>query len=66
VPEQGGGLLERGDAGAAAPGRFLLGPVAIGFLAGQAGLRIGLTTLAFLALAAAVIARLSRDERPVS
>jgi MFS family permease len=47
-------------------GGFLLGPVAIGFLASQAGLRAGLTTLAFLALAAAVIARLSRDERPVS
>jgi Major Facilitator Superfamily len=40
-------------------GGFLLGPVAIGFLAGQAGLRAGLTTLAFLGLAAAVIARLT-------
>jgi len=47
-------------------GGFLLGPVAIGFLASQAGLPAGLTTLAFLGLAAAVIARLSRDERPVS
>jgi MFS family permease len=47
-------------------GGFLLGPVAIGFLASQSGLRAGLTTLAFLALAAAVIARLTRDERPIS
>jgi MFS family permease len=35
---------------------FLLGPPAIGFLASQFGLRAGLTTLSFLALAAAVIA----------
>jgi MFS family permease len=45
---------------------FLLGPVAIGFLASEAGLRTGLTTLAFLGLAAAAIAYLSRDERPAS
>ncbi len=38
---------------------FLLGPPAIGFLASEFGLRVGLTTLAFLALAAAVIARIS-------
>jgi MFS family permease len=42
-------------------GGFLLGPPAIGFLASQAGLRTGLTTLAFLGLAAALIAWLSRD-----
>jgi MFS family permease len=41
---------------------FLLGPPAIGFLAGAASLRAGLTTLAFLGLAAAVIAGLSRDD----
>ena len=35
---------------------FLLGPPAIGFLASQFGLRAGLTTLSFLALAAAAIA----------
>ena len=35
---------------------FLLGPPAIGFLAGEFGLRAGLTTLSFLALAAAAIA----------
>ena len=40
---------------------FLLGPPAIGFLAGAFGLRVGLTTLSFLALAAAAIAYLSRD-----
>jgi MFS family permease len=40
---------------------FLLGPPAIGFLASEFGLRAGLTTLSFLALAAAVIAYLSRD-----
>ena len=40
---------------------FLLGPPAIGFLANEWGLRVGLTTLSFLALAAAVIAYLSRD-----
>jgi MFS family permease len=38
---------------------FLLGPPAIGFLATEFGLRAGLTTLAFLALAAAAIARIS-------
>jgi MFS family permease len=42
---------------------FLLGPPAIGFLADEFGLRVGLTTLSFLALAAAVIAYLSRDTR---
>ena len=40
---------------------FLLGPPAIGFLADEWGLRVGLTTLSFLALAAAFIAYLSRD-----
>jgi len=40
---------------------FLLGPPAIGFLAGAFGLRAGLTTLSFLALVAAAIAYLSRD-----
>ena len=35
---------------------FLLGPPAIGFLASEFGLRVGLTTLSFLALAAAAIA----------
>ena len=40
---------------------FLLGPPAIGFLASQAGLRAGLTTLSFLGLAAALIAWVSRD-----
>jgi hypothetical protein len=38
---------------------FLLGPPAIGFLASEFGLRAGLTTLSFLALTAAVIARIS-------
>ena len=33
----------------------------IGFLASQAGLRTGLTTLSFLGLAAALIAWLCRD-----
>jgi MFS family permease len=42
---------------------FLLGPPAIGFLADEFGLRVGLTTLSFLALAAAVIAYLSCDTR---
>ena len=42
---------------------FLLGPPAIGFLADEFGLRAGLTTLSFLALAAAVVAYLSRDTR---
>jgi fucose permease len=45
---------------------FLLGPPAIGFLASQAGLRTGLTTLSFLGLAAAGIAYLSRDQAPPS
>jgi MFS family permease len=40
---------------------FLLGPPAIGFLASEFGLRAGLTTLSFLALAAAAIAYLTRD-----
>jgi MFS family permease len=40
---------------------FLLGPPAIGFLASEFGLRVGLTTLSFLALAAATVAYLSRD-----
>jgi len=40
---------------------FLLGPPAIGFLASDFGLRAGLTTLSFLALAAAAIAYLCRD-----
>jgi len=40
---------------------FLLGPPVIGFLASQFGLRAGLTTLSFLALAAAAVAYLSRD-----
>jgi MFS family permease len=40
---------------------FLLGPPAIGFLASEFGLRAGLTTLSFLALAATVIACLARD-----
>ncbi len=40
---------------------FLLGPVAIGFLASEFGLRAGLTTLSVLALAAAAIAYLCRD-----
>ena len=42
-------------------GGFLLGPPAIGFLASEFGLRTGLTTLSFLALAAAVIAYLARN-----
>ena len=41
---------------------FLLGPPAIGFLASKFGLRAGLTTLSFLALAAAVIAYRAREE----
>jgi len=45
---------------------FLLGPVAIGFLASQFGLRAGLITLAFLGLAAAAIARMCRDQPSVS
>ncbi len=40
---------------------FLLGPPAIGFLASEFGLRVGLTTLSFLALAAATIAFLAPD-----
>ena len=45
---------------------FLLGPPAIGFLASQAGLRTGLTTLSFLGLAAALIAWLCRDPAEIS
>jgi MFS family permease len=45
---------------------FLLGPPAIGFLASEAGLRAGLTTLAFLALTAAAIAHATRDQPQVS
>jgi hypothetical protein len=45
---------------------FLLGPPAIGFLASQAGLRIGLTTLSLLGLAAALIAWFSRDPPELS
>jgi MFS family permease len=45
---------------------FLLGPVAIGFLASQFGLPAGLTTLAFLGLAAAAIAHMCRDQPSVS
>jgi MFS family permease len=60
------GLLagSRGVAVAATLGYtgFLLGPPAIGFLAGEFGLRAGLTTLSFLALAAAVIAYRAREE----
>ena len=40
---------------------FLLGPPAIGFLASDVGLRAGLTTLSFLAFAAAAVAYLTRD-----
>jgi MFS family permease len=40
---------------------FLLGPPAIGFLASRVSLSIGLTTVSGLALAAVVIAYLSRD-----
>ncbi|HEY2261797.1 MAG TPA: MFS transporter [Streptosporangiaceae bacterium] len=40
---------------------FLLGPPAIGFLASVSSLRTGLLTLAFLGLAAAVVAWLARD-----
>jgi MFS family permease len=43
-------------------GGFLLGPPAIGFLASEFGLRAGLTSLSFLALAAAVIAYVSADK----
>jgi len=45
---------------------FLLGPPAIGFLASEFGLRAGMTTLAFLALTAAAIAYLCRDQPAVS
>ena len=45
---------------------FLLGPPAIGFLASEFGLRAGMTTLAFLALTAAAIAYLCRDQPSVS
>jgi fucose permease len=41
---------------------FLLGPPAIGFLAGAVGLRAGLTTVSALALMAALIAVLSRGD----
>ena len=41
---------------------FLLGPPAIGFLASEFGLRSGLTTLSFLALAAAAVAYRAREE----
>ena len=47
-------------------GGFLLGPVAIGFLASVSGLRAGLTTLAFLGLAAAAIAYMCRGQPSVS
>jgi MFS family permease len=40
---------------------FLLGPPAIGFLASEFGLRVGLTTLAFLALSAAAVAYHKRN-----
>jgi MFS family permease len=40
---------------------FLLGPPAIGFLASEFGLRVGLTTLSFLALAAAAIGYRARN-----
>jgi MFS family permease len=40
---------------------FLLGPPAIGFLAGEFSLRAGLTTLSFLALVATFAAWLTRD-----
>src|SRR5690349_11584418 len=40
---------------------FLLGPPAIGLLASKFGLRVGLTTLSFLALAAAAIAYRKRN-----
>ncbi len=43
---------------------FLLGPPAIGFLAGEFGLRAGLTTLSFLGLVATTIAYLCRDQPP--
>jgi MFS family permease len=46
-------------------GGFLLGPPAIGFLASDFGLPAGLTTLSFLAFAAAVIAYLARDPAAV-
>jgi MFS family permease len=42
-------------------GGFLLGPPTIGFLASSLGLPIALTTLAFLALAASVIAYAARE-----
>jgi MFS family permease len=45
---------------------FLLGPPAIGFLASAASLRAGLTTLAFLGLAAAAIAYTIRDQPQAS
>jgi MFS family permease len=45
---------------------FLLGPPVIGFLARGFGLRTGLTTLSFLALAAAVTAYLARNQAGAS
>ena len=42
---------------------FLLGPPVIGFLASEFGLRAGLVTLSFLALAAAITAYLSKDAK---
>jgi MFS family permease len=45
---------------------FLFGPPAIGFLASAAGLRTGLTTLAFLGLIAAAIAYITRDQSQIS
>ena len=45
---------------------FLLGPPAIGLLAEEFGLRVGLTTLSLLALAAAAIAYLSRNSEATS
>lgn len=41
---------------------FLLGPPLIGFLAGQFGLPAALTTVSVLALAAAFVAYLTRDD----
>ena len=41
---------------------FLLGPPAIGFLASRVGLGMGLVTVSFLALAASLIAYLSRHQ----
>jgi hypothetical protein len=41
---------------------FLLGPPLIGFLAGQFGLPVALTTVSVLGLAAAFVAYLTRDD----